>query len=106
MPAPEDEGEVPITPDEREQRLTAELGERGLIAIDEAILGAADLHWRKVARVVVRACNAQGVRLTDEHVHLYVRRLILLVDAGLLESQGNVRQPRWSEVRLVARGTA
>ena len=106
MSISENEGEVPAVPDEGEQLLAEEIGESGLVAIDQAILSVADLRWRKVASIVVRAGNTQGIRLTDDHVNLYVRRVIRLIEAGQLESVGNVRRPRWSEVRLPQSGIA
>jgi hypothetical protein len=100
MPTPEDEVEVPETPDVDELQLTVELGEHGLRNIDDALKKAADGKFLKVARVIVNALKALQVRPTELYVNVCVRRVLALVDEGILETRGNVRRPRWSEARL------
>jgi hypothetical protein len=97
----DDDDALPHQPSSSEAALTARIGPEGLDAIDEALARHAARHWRKVARVVLDAVKASGSSLTDEPlVQLHVRRLMTLVERGVLESQGNLRRPRWSEVRL------
>jgi hypothetical protein len=45
-----------------------------------------------------------GFSLAEEsHIQLHVRRVIVLVKSGKLEGKGELRRPRWSEVRLGGR---
>jgi hypothetical protein len=97
----DDDDELPVQPTDAEHQLEAALGSAGLISIDEALLRHAALQWLKVARVVSDALNSCGHDPWDEAtLHLHVRRMIHLVGSGVFESQGNLRKPRWSEVRL------
>jgi hypothetical protein len=69
--------------------------------IDATLTKQASRDWLKVARVVFAAITAGGFSVTDEnHVRLHVRRLIGLAEVGVLDGQGNLRRPRWSEVQL------
>ena len=97
-----DDDEVPALPTEAETSLAGSLGSDGLQAIDEAIGNAARPHWLKVARIVVDAIRSAGFTTEEAQVQLHVRRTIALVSAGLLEAQGNLHRPRFSEVRLPA----
>jgi hypothetical protein len=97
----DDDDELPLLPDEAEARLETGLDEEGVRAIDEALRRHARRGWLKVARVVIDALVAGGFGSSDEvSVRLHVRRVIFLVDSGVFEAQGNLRRPRWSEVRL------
>jgi hypothetical protein len=78
----------------------ADLDASGLESIDAALLRAATGRWLKVARVVCDALKAGGFSTSDDALDLHVRRLIRLVESGRLDAQGNLRRPRWSEVRL------
>jgi hypothetical protein len=95
-----DADRVPDSPTEGEMSLTESLGEKGLAAIDDAILGAAGPKWMKVARVVFDALKAGGFSTEDENVQVHVRRVIALVKGHKLEAHGNLLRPRFSEVRL------
>lgn len=96
----DDEDELPLIPNEAEARLAVEIGEEGLAKIDALLLEHTPSRSRKGARVVLDAINAQGLSLDDDaRIHLYARRLLVLVDAGLLEGAGDLHRPRWSEVR-------
>ncbi|MEO8904121.1 MAG: hypothetical protein ABI627_21595 [Polyangiaceae bacterium] len=97
----DDDDELPHSPDEGEATLAAEIGVAGIDAIDASLLEHAQLGWLKVARVVLDALKASGLPPSDDsHIRLHVRRVIGLVNAGSLVAQGNLRKPRWSEVRL------
>lgn len=98
----DDEDELPATPSEGEKLLGDSLGPAGLRAIDDAVRGVVRRDWRKVAMVAVQAIDAGGHTTAEDQVQLHVRRIIALVEAGVLESQGNLRRPRFSEVRLPA----
>jgi hypothetical protein len=100
----DDDDALPLSPDDAEIGLASQLGSDGLEAIDAALTKHAQPGWLKVARVVYEALAAGGFSTSDEsHVRLHVRRLISLVAAGVLEPRGNLRRPRWSEVRLPER---
>jgi hypothetical protein len=97
----DDDDELPSQPDEAETSLSGELGDAGLRAIDDALRKSARRSWLKVAHVVFDALKAGGLDpFDDASLHLYVRRVVSLVDSGSLEAQGNLHRPRWSEVRL------
>lgn len=68
--------------------------------IDEALLGNADVHWWKVAFVVAK--TMLQLRPLPEGVPdiYYAQRVAAMVTQGKLESQGNLRRMRFSEIRL------
>ena len=99
----DDEDQVPEAPTDAERGLIASLGPEGIAAMDEALLNAARPNWLKVARVVHDAIEAGGFSIEDQQVQLHVRRIVALVDVRKLEAQGNLLQPRFSEVRLPTR---
>jgi len=68
--------------------------------IDAAILGQSDKRWLKVARVVLHSERELIGRFPDISYLFYAERLKHLVQAGLLESQGNLNHMRFSEVRI------
>jgi hypothetical protein len=98
----DDDDELPIIPGEDEARLSAQFSAAALGAIDGALMAQARGGWCKVARVVHDAIEANNLPLDDACIALHVRRLINIVESRALESQGNLRKPRWSEVRLVS----
>ncbi|SRR5258708_4933368 len=99
----DDDGELPTSPEASEVTLSAQLGEQGLRVVDAALVSHAGPSWLKVARVVYDALNSGGFQTTDDVVNLHVRRVAELVKLGQLEAQGNLRRPRFSEVRLPRR---
>jgi len=100
MLSPEGQEELPLTPDAEETALATRLGPAGLQAIDAALTSSARPAWLKVARVVSDALKAGGFPTDDNYFRLHVHRVIALIEAGVLEVQGNPRWPRFSEVRL------
>jgi Protein of unknown function len=99
----DDDDELPTLPNPSEAKLSVQVGEQGLRAIDAALVSHAKPSWLKVARVVHDALGSGGFVITDEVVRLHVRRVAALVEVGSLEAQGNLRRPRFSEVRLPQR---
>jgi hypothetical protein len=99
----DDDDELPAFPEPSEAALSVQLGEQGLRVIDAALMSHARPSWLKVARVVHDALGRGGAVMTDDIVRLYVRRVATLVEGGSLEAQGNLRRPRFSEVRLPQR---
>jgi len=96
----DDDDELPESPVPSEVVLAARVGLNGLQAIDAALVCHAKPTWLKVARVVHEALDAGGFAVEDDTVDLHVRRVVSLVASGKLELQGNLRRPRWGEVRL------
>jgi hypothetical protein len=96
-----DSDPLPESPTPEEAKLSAALGPEGLRGIDEVLTRKASTNWLKVAQLVVDALKDGGYSVDENRcVHLHVRRVIALVEAGVLTSQGDLRRPRWSEVRL------
>jgi hypothetical protein len=81
----------------------AALSQSELQAIDAALLGCVSTEWRKVARIVGAAMLEQADRTCGISDIAYSRRVQHLVEAGVLESQGNLSRMRFSEVRLARR---
>ena len=95
-----DDWELPAVASDGEQVLAESLGPAGLGSIDDAIAKATQPRFSKVARVVSDAMKAGGYSGEEPEFELHVRRVIVLVDSGALEAQGNLRRPRFGEVRL------
>lgn len=99
----DDNDELPSQPTDEELAFGEALGSVGQSAIDAALLKHAQKRWLKVARVVSQAMADSGHDVwQDAKLQFCVRRVIRLVDSGVLEAQGDLRKPRWSEVRLSA----
>ncbi len=96
----QDESQLPAEPDDSETVLAQQLGPAGLEAIDHKIMTHAQPHWLKLARVLWDAMQAGDLAESDTCMALHVHRAIKLVEPGLLEGQGNLLRPRWSEIRL------
>jgi hypothetical protein len=75
-------------------------------AIDEAILSvlsAAGGRWRKVSMVITKVANRMGNDLPEgEGSYKQIgRRIEVLVSEGRLVAQGDIKNWRFSEVRLL-----
>jgi hypothetical protein len=99
-----DDWELPLVASESERTLADSIGPAGLRSIDYLITKATQPHWLKVARVVADAMKAGGYSGDEPDFDLHVRRVIVLAGTGALEAQGNLRRPRFSEVKLPAVG--
>jgi hypothetical protein len=95
-----DEDELPNDPSDKETSFVSQLGTNGLEAIEARIVACTTHNWSKVARIVLQALSIGGFAITDEIVNVHVRLVAKLVISGVLESQGNVSRPRFSEIRL------
>ncbi|MBK9266599.1 MAG: tetratricopeptide repeat protein [Polyangiaceae bacterium] len=93
---------MPEVPDDKETALAKRLGAAGLAQIDANLLDQADNMFHKAARIIADAIKEGGFPLDDTHCCVHLRRLIALADSGTLEWAGNLRRPRFSEVRLPA----
>jgi hypothetical protein len=103
----DDHDELPTDADEAEIGLMAQLGATGLARIDDNLLKHTHNRRLKVARVVADAVQGGGFPISDESlIRLHVRRLQALVESGALEAEGDLRKPRWSEVRVAPAGRA
>jgi hypothetical protein len=70
--------------------------------VDEILLSVIVPRWHKMARVIwdaVKRSEEQALGITDE---MFAARVKVLVEADRLESQGDLRKWRHSEVRLKA----
>jgi hypothetical protein len=70
--------------------------------IDAAILANVVPRWLKVAMVAARSMDQLNLPLTDEAFESVCRRITALVDAGVIDAQGDTSLPRHSEVRTFA----
>jgi hypothetical protein len=98
-----DDESIPSSPGDGEQALAAKLGVEGLRIIDATLTSHAGARWLKAARVIADALETGSCPADDDYFDLYARRLMALVKSGVLEGQGNLLRPRWSEVRLPQR---
>ena len=68
--------------------------------IDQLLLSFCDKRWLKVARIIgktLQTFEERGVRVTAEEIDA---RMEVLVGTRQLEAKGNIRNWRYSEVRL------
>jgi hypothetical protein len=75
-------------------------GEADLQVIDAAILANSSERWLKVARVMAATEKTLSERYPGLSYVFYAQRLIHLVEERRLESQGDLRYMRFSEVRI------
>jgi hypothetical protein len=87
-----------------ESARVAELGDRDIRNIDEALMAEASPQWRKVARLVGGAMSHEPTRIDGIPDLFYAQRVRHLVERGLLESRGDLRYMGFSEVRLPSKG--
>ena len=73
--------------------------------IDALIMEAISEHFTKIAVIISKVYDhfeGEGQELTKDLAKEIAERLYILVDNGALESQGNMRRWRDSNVRLMA----
>jgi hypothetical protein len=98
---PEEEpGEPDDVLDEAEQAVVSALRPSDLALIDGALMAECATSWRKSARVVMGAMKVLDQTVPDLPVALYAQRIAALVQSRHLQSQGNLRHLRFSEVKL------
>lgn len=68
--------------------------------LDAPILSVVETHWLKVARIILDTAGRLGDAYDASRYDEIAARIVALVDAGRLESQGNLAHWRYSEVRL------
>jgi len=69
----DDDDELGAQPDEGESRLAARLGNDGLRAIDAALRQHTRGSWLKVARVIVDALEAGGLKFPRTEHSIFTR---------------------------------
>lgn len=95
---------TPDPPLNVEQSLrVSKLTQEELWEMDRVLLAQASSTWRKVARVVGGAISELSKRIPNVPDIYYAQRVRHLVEAGKLESEGDLRFMGRSEVRLPAR---
>jgi len=85
---------------EKEKDLVATLTSDDLEQIDRHLLSHATPYWRKVALLVGLTMMELPNRVKGIPDIFYAQRVRKLVEDGYLESQGNLKSMRFSEVRL------
>jgi len=86
---------------EEQRDFTSLLSLKKLEAIDAYILKCAKERYLKVAMLVANVLMNKDIHVEGTPDIFYAKRVRLLVENGLLESQGNLQYMRFSEVRLV-----
>ena len=87
-----------LTAEQKEK--VAELSEKDLSEIDKVILSNSSKHWRKQAMIIVKTMNELEGRFSEIPDIYYAECISRLVKEGYLESQGNLKYIRFSEIRL------
>ncbi len=95
---PDDDQDGGLT--EHEALLIAGLPAEVITRIDDALLAKATHRFQKVARIIGQVMQSFSDRPSGIPDVYYAQRIAKLVNAGLLESQGNLLRIRFSEVRL------
>jgi len=83
-----------------QSELVNKLSELELSDIDDALLSNISTQWKKVARIVGAAMSEQEDRIKGIPDVFYAQRVMCLVQKGLIESQGDLKAMRFSEVRI------
>jgi hypothetical protein len=97
---PEPRGEPDTTLDAEEEAFVSKLTDDEISLIDKALLAECALTWRKSARVVGATLDELSPQFEELSYGYLARRIIALVEAGKLVSQGDLHYIRSSEVRL------
>jgi hypothetical protein len=78
------------------------LAQKEKAALDDAILSCVLPQCRKVAMIVMQAAEKLGRDYPQFSYVFYAHRLRVLAKQGRIESQGDLRNWRFSELRLPA----
>jgi len=97
----EDENDEAQPLTEEERKIADALSREELEEIDSMLLSQASSQWRKVARVVGFSMMDFGDKYDELPDTFFLERVISLVEEQKLESDGNLKKMRYSEVRLV-----
>jgi len=88
----------PLSPEQ--EAVAATLSDDFIRKVDLALLSHANTSWRKAAMLVGLTMMEAELRVPGLPDLFYSRRVRRLVEAGLLEADGNLDYMRFSEVRL------
>ncbi len=78
----------------------AQLSDQDLSEINTLILSNSSKHWRKQAMVIAKTMSELEIRFPEISDNFYAEYISKLVKEGYLESQGNLKYIRFSEIRL------
>ncbi len=95
-----EEPDAPLTP--QQEAIANSLSEEFVQTIDKTLLSHANVYWRKVAMLVALTMAESETRIAGLPDVFYSKRIRKLVEAGVLESAGDLDYMRFSEVRLSA----
>lgn len=87
---------------EEQAARVSRLSKQQVAEVDAALVAEAGPRWRKVAMLVGLAMSKLHASLPGIPDLFYAERVRRMVDAGLLESQGDLGRMRFSEVRMRA----
>jgi hypothetical protein len=93
----------PLTPEQ--EAVVASLSADFVRQVDAALLSQAGVAWRKVAMLVGLTMMDSALRVPGLPDTFYAMRVRKLVEAGMLEAEGNLDYMRFSEVRLPVRAS-
>jgi len=68
--------------------------------LDEMILATAKPRWQKIAMIIAKLMNKPEFQLLEDPAEYIAERIYFLVQTKKLESQGDIKNWRHSEVRL------
>jgi hypothetical protein len=86
-----------------EHAIASRLTPSDMQLLDGALVAGADLSWRNIERVVGLAMVELQGQMPTLPLGIYVQRIAVLVQNGIIEAQGNTAFMRLSEVRLTTR---
>ncbi|WP_413665429.1 DUF3658 domain-containing protein [Microbulbifer sp. CNSA002] len=72
------------------------------LEIDKVILSQATKNWRKMAMIIGLTQNKTGLDDNNCDAERIAKRIYYLVQSGQLESQGEITNWRFSEVKLAS----
>ena len=85
--------------DEEEAAIVAAFTPAQVDAIDDALLSDITPTWSKVAMILGKQLKAKPGIPDDVPLEYYWERICRMIERGDLDSQGNIRRIRFSEVR-------
>jgi hypothetical protein len=93
--------DLQITPEQKAK--VDQLSEAQIKEIDQTILENASRDWSQVARLVLTTMIERKEGVTGLPEVFYLERISSLVKEGFLESRGDLKDMKASEVRLAAK---
>ena len=85
---------------EEQKELASKLTNEQVAEIDNTILKFVSHRWQKVAKIVGATMSELPSRIHGIPDVYYAQRVKIMVENGILESQGNLQRMRYSEIRL------